>query len=236
MPHNGLHMLPNLKILICGVVFTLLLFAVTGAGVLLPESYTRVGEMPEVGRPMMQRMIADEPAQAQFHVLMVARRSEELDRLRERAALEVVPAQPVPDLLKPAVIENAASDDVLATVAATPALQPSGAMGTVPASAAGSIQVRPAAAKPDEASDAALPIADTDPVKVAALTAAITDTEPSDSWPSLLKVPLPPLRPSARTSGVHRRAIPRKHRVAAPAPSSDTFGQNLFGQPPSPPR
>src|SRR6266436_608072 len=131
MPHNGLHMLPNLKILICGVVFALLLFAVTGAGVLLPESYTRVGEMPEVGRPMMQRMIADEPAQAQFHILTVARRSEELDRLRERAALEVAPAQPVPDLLQPAVIENSAPDGVLATVAATPALQPSGAMGTV---------------------------------------------------------------------------------------------------------
>ena len=35
--YNGLHMLPNLKILICGVVLGPLLFVVTGAGVLLPD-------------------------------------------------------------------------------------------------------------------------------------------------------------------------------------------------------
>jgi len=62
-------MLPNLKILICGVVFGLLLFAATGAGVMLPDSHTRVGEMPEVGRPMMQRVMAEEPALAQFHLM-----------------------------------------------------------------------------------------------------------------------------------------------------------------------
>ena len=236
MPHNGLHMLPNLKILICGVVVALLLFAVTGAGVLLPESYTRVGEMPEVGRPMMQRMIADAPAQAQLHILTLARRGEELDRLRERAAIEVAsvfaPAQPEPDLLTPAVIENLTTDGVSATDAATPALQPSGAMGTVSGTASGVVQLSPAPSRTDETPDAALPTADAAPVQVAALPPTSADTEPEETWPRLLKVPLPPVRPSARTSGVHRRAFHRKPRVAQA--SFDTFGQSLFGQPPLP--
>jgi len=77
-------MLPNLKFLIGGVVFVLLLFAVTGASVTLPDSYTRVGSPPEIGRPMMQGMIAEEPAKAQFYATMVVRRNEELQRLRER--------------------------------------------------------------------------------------------------------------------------------------------------------
>jgi hypothetical protein len=86
MPRHGLHMLPNLKFLFCGVVFGLLLFAVTGAGVMLPDSRTRVGEMPEIGRPMMQQAVAEEPAPAQFYTMTLARRSEELERLRGHAS------------------------------------------------------------------------------------------------------------------------------------------------------
>src|SRR5262250_1363029 len=126
-------MLPNLKILVCAAVFAPLLFAVTGAGVLLPDSYTRVGEMPEIGRPMMQRMIVDEPAQAQFYVMTVARRSEELERLRELAALDVVPdvapGQSEPNVLKRAVIENPIFEVISATDVATSAPQPSDATG-----------------------------------------------------------------------------------------------------------
>ena len=229
-----------------GVAFALLLFAITGAGILLPESYTRVGEVPEVGRPMMQRMIAVEPAQAQFQVLTAARRSEELDRLRERAALEVVPefaaAQPEPtppqaDLLKPAAVENLPPGDMPVAVAAPPDLpppdlQPSGAMGTAPAAA--SIQIRPAAADADETPDAPLPAADAGPVQVAALPPASADVEPAAPWPDALKVPLPLPRPSARTNDVHRRAVHRKPRVAQTPP--ETFGQNLFTPPPLLPR
>jgi hypothetical protein len=242
-PHNGLHMLPNLKILISGVVFALFLFAVTGAGIWLPESNTRVGEVPEVGRPMMQRMIADEPAQAQFHVLTVARRGAELDRLREREALDVAaefapthpePAPPESDLAKPAVMENLTSGGILAAVAATPALQPSGAMGTVSGTSSGSVQIRPMAANIDEMPDAALPPGDTGPVQVAALPPTSADAEPAEPLPGLLKVPFPLPRPSARTSDVQRRIFHRKPRVAQ-APS-DAFARNLFGQPPLPPR
>jgi hypothetical protein len=85
----GLHMLPNLKFMMCGVLFCFLLFAVTGAGVMLPDSRTHVGETPEIGRPMMQRSIAGVPAQSQFYRMTVARRDDELEQLRERASSEI---------------------------------------------------------------------------------------------------------------------------------------------------
>jgi len=225
-------MLPNLKILICGAVFALLLFVVTGAGVMLPESYTRVGEIPQVGRPMMQRMIADEPAHAQFHVLTLARRNEELDRLRERAALEVVPAvaatspatSPDSELLKPAIIDDVAADVMLAT--AISALQPPGAIGTVSATTSGSVPAGSAVLKPDGTPPAAAPT-DEYPVRIAALPPPPADVEPGQSWPGQLKVPLPRLRPTARMNGVHKRAARPKPQVVTVA--SDIFGRNLFG-------
>src|SRR5260370_39029877 len=93
-------MLPNLKFLVCGILFCVLLFAAAGAGVMLPDSRTHIGEMPEIGRPMMQRSMADVPAQAQVYMMTVARRSDELERLREPAAVETAPAQQEPDFAK----------------------------------------------------------------------------------------------------------------------------------------
>ena len=221
MPYNGLHMLPNLKILIGGVVFALFLFAVTGTGVLLPESYTRVGEMPEIGRPMMQRMIADEPAQAQFHIMTVARRSEELDRLRERSARDVAPAQPESDLLKPAVVENPVTDNILTTDAAAPALQSSAATGIAPGTA--SLQGRPTEIETDVAPD------NGQPVQVAALSPTSADADLTERAPSVLQVPLPPQRPAARTSVIPRRVLHWKNQ--ATQPPSDTVGQSPFPWP-----
>jgi hypothetical protein len=124
-------MLPNLRFLICGVLFCFLLFAVTGAGVRLPDTRTRIGEMPEVGRPMMQRSMADATAQAQaqFYIMTAAHRADELERLREPqtqfgaapAPAQMEPANPgtepakpaaetEPDLPKPAVMADAAPD------------------------------------------------------------------------------------------------------------------------------
>jgi hypothetical protein len=223
--YNGLHMLPNLKILICGVVFGPLLFAVTGAGVLLPDSNTRVGEVPEIGRPMMQRMIAEEPAQAQFRITTVARRSEELERLRELSAVEVAPAQLEPDLLKPAVVENPVSDDVLVTDVAGPVLQPSRAMETASGTASGPLQVRPTETSTN------VPPDDAGPMQVATLPATPPDGDLTEHAPSVLNVPLPPLRPIARTSSIPKRVFHRKHRVAQPPTPSDTFGQSLFARP-----
>ena len=220
-------MLPNLKILICGVVFAPLLFAVTGAGVVLPDSYTRVGEMPGIGRPMMQRMIADEPAQTQFYIMTAARRSEELERLRELAVLEVAPVQPDLDLVKPAVVENPVSDSILATDVMAPTPQPTGAMGIVSGTAAGSVHLRPAEIRA-EASD------DADLMQVAALLPTPMDADLSERAPVLLKVPLPPLRPTARIGGIHRRVLQRKPGPA-PAPP-DSLAQSLFLRSPTLPR
>jgi hypothetical protein len=82
-------MLPNIKVVICGIILAVILFVATGAGIVMPETYTRIGEMPKVGRPMMQQIMTDETAQAQFHSLAATRRSEEIGRLREQAALVV---------------------------------------------------------------------------------------------------------------------------------------------------
>jgi hypothetical protein len=89
----GLDMLPDLRFLVCGVLFCFLLFAVTGAGVRLPDARTRIGEMPQVVRPMMQRSMVEAPSQAQIHMMTVARRTSEPERLRDQpAAVEAAPA------------------------------------------------------------------------------------------------------------------------------------------------
>jgi hypothetical protein len=52
-------MLPNFTVVICGAILTVLMLAVAGSGLIDPETRTRIGAMPEVGRPMMQRMITE---------------------------------------------------------------------------------------------------------------------------------------------------------------------------------
>jgi hypothetical protein len=216
-------MLPNLRIVICGVVFGPLLFAVTGAGVFLPDSNTRVGEVPEISRPMMQRVIADEPAQAQFHFMTLARRSEELERLRERAAVEIQPAVavalPAPESEKPAVVESLVSDDAPATDMTAATLQPPAAAGIVSEAGPNSPQVRQTDVAPDEP----------DPVEVAAVPLILLNTDQTESAPNLANVRLPPLRPGIGRGGIHKHALRRKHRITqVPQPANNTFGQDLF--------
>ncbi len=88
-------MLPNFTVVICGAVLTVIMLAVTGSGLITPETRTRIGEMPEVGRPMMQGMIAEQAGQAQFAVMDLSRRAEELGRLRDLVAPALV-AAPAP--------------------------------------------------------------------------------------------------------------------------------------------
>jgi hypothetical protein len=236
-------MLPNLRIVICAVMLTVLLFAVTGTGVVMPESYTRIGEMPEIGRPMMQRMITDEPAQAQFLALTLARRTEEIGRLQERTALEVetalAEADPEPGTVKQAAIENPEPGAVVAAVATAPALQPSGAMGTVPgilpASTPEAAEAQPvtATAKPDGAADATPPAAnpepEPEPVRVAALPPTAADAQPAEPSPSP-HVKVPHLRPTAKASAAaHRRTFHRAHRFGHAQATG--FHQDTFGQP-----
>ncbi len=235
MLFNGLHMLPNLKILVCGVVFGLLLFAVTGAGVMLPDSHTRIGKMPEVSRPMMRQVIADEPAQVQFQVMSAARRSEELERLRERAASEVASASadPESDFAKPGAAENSVGDNALADAGEVPSLEPTRAIGTESGTASISIQTPVAEMRTDAAAEIRTEAAPegADAVQIAALPPTSAGADLSEHKPSLAKVPLPPLRPSVAMTIIHRRVLHRKH-VVAPA-RSESFGQSLFQEPPS---
>jgi len=92
-------MLPNFTIVICGAILTVMMLAVAGSGLITPETRTRIGEMPEVGRPMMQRMISEQAGQAQFAALEVSRRAEEIGCLRDLTppALVSAPAPPARD-------------------------------------------------------------------------------------------------------------------------------------------
>ena len=62
-------MLPDLKVVVCGIAFCVLLFVAAG-GVTLPESPTHVGEMPELARPMMQESVAETPEAPPLFAMM----------------------------------------------------------------------------------------------------------------------------------------------------------------------
>jgi hypothetical protein len=251
------HMLPNFKIVIGGVLIFVLLFAVTGAGVVTPQIYTRVGAMPEIGRPMMQRVIGDEPALAQLP--SSTRRGDEL-RLRELATLAAVlepPAAPSQD--EPAVnertveersemaVEVATIEAALASAASPPSgprliAQPSRAANAIGEPVATTALTAPAA--PEEAAR---------PIAAALTTEAVTDadrTEPPADGPPQAR---PAARPGAASAdltkpsggnhstnaGVPKRshraaALTRKHaahRVRQPAPApTPNPAFNLFGQ------
>jgi hypothetical protein len=78
-------MLPNLKIVIGGILAFVLLLAVTGAGIVTAPTYTRIGTTPEVSHPMMQRIFAEDVSAPALGAAVLARREAELDSLRELA-------------------------------------------------------------------------------------------------------------------------------------------------------
>jgi hypothetical protein len=246
-------MLPNFKIVIGTIMLAILLFAVTGRGVVIPDTYTRIGEMPEVGRPMMQRMVTDEPGQAQFQVRALTRRAGELDRLRERTAFEIEsasirtdePTEPP----KQAVITDPEPEAAPAAIPAVPALQPSGVMGTVAAAPPDPIDARaparpadapdvPAksAASPDAPPPAAVPplmppLAA--PTQVASLPPT-ADVKPPEAAPpahATTQTKPSPLRRIAKASAPHRR-VPHRARLAHSVSGAPVggFGQGWYGQ------
>jgi hypothetical protein len=192
-------MLPNLKFMMCGILFCFLLFAVTGAGVMLPDSRTHVGETPEIGRPMMQRSIAEIPAPSQFYRMTVVRRSDELEQLRERTSLEIAGASPQPPAMAEVSAEGSPGDDV------EPPAQVSAA---------------------ETRSDDHPGEADPDPPQVAALSSPVAG-EDSQPGPRLVNVPLPLPRPVV-FSGPHRevRVFHHKRRAAL---QHDTAAQGQSG-------
>jgi hypothetical protein len=176
-------MLPNLRFLICGILFCFLLFAVTGAGVMLPDTRTRVGETPEIGRPMMQQSMMDASTQAQFYMMMATRRINELERLREQAASAT--AQPEPDLPKLEAMANPVLSE-----------------GKTGQDAEASVQVPSVESARDDVPP--------DP-KVAALAPAPVGS--SEPVPILGRIPLPPRRPALFNGLRHRvRMLRPRHR------------------------
>ncbi len=79
-------MLPNIIVVICGIIVSLTLLVGIGASGIRPQSYTRIGETPEISRPMIQRIVADSGGAVKLQLLAMARRDEELGRLRAFAA------------------------------------------------------------------------------------------------------------------------------------------------------
>jgi hypothetical protein len=229
-------MLPNLKFLVCGILFCFLLFAAAGTGVMLPDSRTRIGEMPEIGRPMMQRSMAEAPAPPHFYVTTLARRSDEPDRPHEHATethatetqVAAAPAQPEADLPKPDLLKPDLSTpepeppkpDVVANapVGDTPPANPA-PDGVLRAEVA-AVQNPPApTVEPrdgDRPHDAA-------PPQVA--TVAPPAAEDSEAIPPFVNVPLPPPRPAAFNGRRHGRMFYRKQRIARQ--QRDTFGLGL---------
>jgi hypothetical protein len=138
-PGTATQMLPNFKIVIGGVLIFVLLFAVTGAGVVTPQVYTRIGAMPEIGRPLMQRVMADESAQ----LSTALRRGDEV-RQRELATLVAISVpQAAPDPDEAAMNERAqdeksdgVAEPIAAANASTSAAPPSGGLDSIAATPA----------------------------------------------------------------------------------------------------
>jgi hypothetical protein len=118
-------MLPNFTVVICGAVLTVLMLAVAGSGLIDPATRTRIGAMPEIGRPMMQGMITEPAARRQFAALEMSRRAEELMRLRDLA----------PAVAEPAPSAEHDDADQPAVESAAPASEPPSDMATPAASA-----------------------------------------------------------------------------------------------------
>jgi hypothetical protein len=110
-------MLPNFTIVICGAILTVMMLAVTGSGLVTPETRTRIGEMPEVGRPMVQRMIPEQAGQAQFAALELSRRAEEIGRLHDLAPPARVSA-PAPAVRDGEPVQEPAKEPTPESVAA----------------------------------------------------------------------------------------------------------------------
>jgi hypothetical protein len=163
-------MLPNFTVVICGAILTVLMLAVAGSGLIDPQTHTRIGAMPEIGRPMMQRMIAEPAARGHFAALEMSRRTEELLRLRDLAPATVEPA--------PAAEHNAAAQP--ATDSTAPLPFPPSNTAAVPATSTEAVPAVGAEAVP--AAEAA-PAADAVPA-AEAVPAAVAETASAEALPA----------------------------------------------------
>jgi hypothetical protein len=235
-------MLPNFTVVICGAVLTVLMLAVAGSGLIDPQTLTRIGAMPEIGRPMMQPMITAPAARGQFAALETSRRAEELMRLRDLApaVAEPAPSGEHDDPVQPAV-ESAGpasqppSDAVAAAAAGTEA---------EPAAVAEAVRAAAAEAPPATGAEAApAPVAIAEPTSAIAVEGATTPDAaaalaPGDTKlaaelaveppPEAARVSPPVVPPVATLDGVAAAPPPEPPAVAedgeppaeSPAPTS----------------
>lgn len=227
-------MLPSFKIVIGAVILCGLLFAMTGAGIIVTDTRTRIGEMPAIGRPMMQHIIASEPAQAEFRTVGLARRSAELEDLWARAALEAA-APPVVTTEAPAGAQAAPAvpPAVASATPVTPSSEPAAALPselapvTAPSVAAPQLAapVPPAATPadfPDKPADARSSVEQT-PLQAAApaIASAASQVIAAASRPGDVRS-VPKLRPD----GALGIALPLKatEKPDAPNPTADAPG------------
>jgi hypothetical protein len=215
-------MLPNLSFLTCGILFCLVLFVLAGTGAMLPDARTRIGEMPEIGRPMMQQSIAEAPAPIQFYRVVVVRPGDEPERPRDVAVAGTVrpdfdppaadPANPglsQPDRPKP---DQAGPDQTRPDVVADALPGLPGDNVEVPAQVPAAPAVAPAPVRQDPGPGEA------DPPRVAAL--ALPAVESSGAAPRAVNAPLPPPRPALNASRRHR-VLHRRYRL----PQQDAAAQ-----------
>jgi hypothetical protein len=253
-------MLPNFTIVICGAVLTVMMLAVTGSGLITPETRTRIGEMPEVGRPMMQRMISEPAGQAQLAVLELSRRAEEIGRLRDLVTPALVsepapavgdgePAQPAKEPASAAVAADHPDEPFVApTVAAAPMPVPDVVVVAEAAPAppaalqahdSGKSVADPLPANPADTSVDAIEAMIPGPGATGSQSvAALANTEevaPSVHLGARLNVRLPRARTVAKAATSARRlvrhAVRRPHRHLHRAYAFHGGAPNPFGRP-----
>jgi hypothetical protein len=214
---TALQMLPNVKFLICGILFCVLLFAAAGAGVTLPESRTHIGEMPEVGRPMLQQSMAEAPPRTRVYMMMVSRGGDEPQRLRgETADGMAATTQPRPDLPPPDILKDVPNGLAKpgAVVAAEPPASPPPVQREADA-ATGTALRRGAQSNGDDRPNEAAP------PEVATLAPAAAEDGATPA--PFVNVPLPPPRRTMLNGRRHGQRMPYRgysivqHHITAEA-------------------
>jgi hypothetical protein len=200
-------MLPNFTVVICGAVLTVLMLAVAGSGLIAPETHTRIGAMPEISRPMMQRMIAEPAAREQFAALEMSRRAEELVRLRDLAPAV---ADPAPTAAQEEPVQPAADFATLAPrppsdVAGAPAASTEAVPAAIPEAAPAAVAEQPTGSE-------AVPVAIAEPISAAA--APVSPSTEAAPTPVAIAEPTPP---------VAAEEPPSRDTAGAPAPEDTKF-------------
>lgn len=202
-------MLPKFRVILGGVVLTLLALMASGWGLVpIQESYTRIGDIPQVGRHLVQQAIMVSPEQHQFATAVAARRMDELQRLRDLPLLAVAasPADtsPEPDRIARLI------EQVVETPVPPREDRPVAGVSTpvsVTPEQPSAVAAEPLADRPAEPSPPTVTVAALSSAKETAVTPRANETVSDDiGEPArpILNVPLP--RANPRLASLSRRS------------------------------